>query len=49
MRWDPMAFFYVNEDGFYTRYWGQLDLTAMQYFAWPDHFSRYIITAPANN
>ncbi|RPH94402.1 hypothetical protein EHM69_07475 [candidate division KSB1 bacterium] len=46
MRWDEMAFFYVNDDGTYTRYWGQLDLNARQYIAWPDHFSRYIIAAP---
>ena len=45
-RWDELAFFYVNDSGQLVRYWGQLDLYAMTYSAWPDHFSRYIISIP---
>jgi len=48
VRWDQVRFYYQNENGQLTQYWGQLDLNAMRYYAWPDHFSRYIITAPAN-
>jgi hypothetical protein len=47
MRWDQLEFYYVNDQGQYVRYWGQLDLVNMRYSAWPDHFSRYIITAPS--
>lgn len=46
-RWDELAFFYDEGDGTYTRYWGVIDLQNMTYSAWPDHFSRYIITLPS--
>jgi hypothetical protein len=45
-RWDEVAFFYVEEDGTLTRYWGQIDLLTHRYYAWPDHFSRYILALP---
>ncbi|HEY3296077.1 MAG TPA: hypothetical protein VGL38_11630 [bacterium] len=46
VRWDQVRFYYQEENGRLTQYWGQLDLAAHRYYAWPDHFSRYIITAP---
>jgi hypothetical protein len=49
VRWDQVRFYYVNEGGQLVQYWGQLDLTAMRYYAWPDHFSRYIVTAPSGD
>jgi hypothetical protein len=49
MRWDQLCFFYVEADGHLTQYWGQIDLAARRYYAWPDHFSRYIIAAPVSN
>lgn len=48
-RWDEIAFFYDEGDGTYTRYWGSLNLNNMTYSAWPDHFSRYILTLPTRN
>lgn len=45
-RWDELAFFYVDDNGQLVRYWGQLNLNAMTYSAWPDHFSRYIVSLP---
>lgn len=47
MRWDQLQFFYLNDAGQYVQYWGSIDLTTMQFSVWPDHFSRYIIAAPA--
>ena len=49
VRWDQIRFYYRSEDGELKQYWGQLDLNAMRYYAWPDHFSRYIITAPTGD
>jgi hypothetical protein len=46
-RWDELQFWYQNEDGTMTRYWGVIDLNRMTYSAWPDHFSRYILGLPA--
>ena len=46
-RWDEVAFFYVDDNGDLVRYWGQLDLISHRYYAWPDHFSRYILAIPA--
>jgi len=45
-RWDEVAFFYQDTNGQLVRYWGALDLNARTYSAWPDHFSRYIISLP---
>jgi hypothetical protein len=47
MRWDQLQFFYLNDAGQYIQYWGSIDLVNRQFSVWPDHFSRYIIAAPA--
>jgi hypothetical protein len=48
-RWDEVAFFYADESGRMIRYWGAIDLNAMTYSIWPDHFSRYILAMPGEN